>query len=188
MTAQRRCVACRGQVERDDGVRLTVDPAGCLVVDLRGRLPGRGAWIHPVRDCVAAVMNKPSLLGRTLRTPSLDTSALGTMLRERVVAAAMNGLSQAAAAGAIVGGADRLGASLSAREVRVVVVATDASERSVRDLRRAAPDEVPFVGLPLDRQALGVRVGTGPRAAVGVRPGRASRHLLSQLDRLRTLG
>ena len=50
---------------------------------------------------------------------------------------------------------------------------------------QVAGDGVPFVVLPISREALGQRIGRGSRAAVGVTPSRSARHLHRQLRRLR---
>jgi predicted RNA-binding protein YlxR (DUF448 family)/ribosomal protein L30E len=47
---QRRCIAS-GQVRpKDELLRFAVDPAGMVVPDPAGRLPGRGLWLSPRRD------------------------------------------------------------------------------------------------------------------------------------------
>jgi ribosomal protein L7Ae-like RNA K-turn-binding protein len=118
----------------------------------------------------------------------VDLVGLGEQVRAAIVNAALDGLSQAAAAGAVIGGHDVL--ELALRDGRVVemIVAKDASERTVADLREAAGPEVPFTVLPIDRMGLGTRVGRGARAALGVLSSRAASHLVRQLRRLRVLG
>lgn len=183
---RRSCVACRGEEDRDDLVRLVRDPDGCAVVDLRARLPGRGAWVHPTRACVGRVERERALLARALGEPT-DASGLDARLRDAVLRAVLDGLSLARAGGGLVGGHDAIEAA--ARDGRVVelVVASDASERTVADLRAAGPDLAATV-VPLDREALGARVGTAPRAALGVTSAPSATHLRRQLHRFRALG
>ena len=116
------------------------------------------------------------------------TDGLKTAVVQAVSSAAQDGLSMAAAAGALVSGRDRLTRALRDGKVEMVVVAHDASERTVDEYRGAARTGIDVVMLPLDTAALGARVGKGPRAALGVRPISASTHLLRQLRRLRDLG
>jgi ribosomal protein L7Ae-like RNA K-turn-binding protein len=112
-------------------------------------------------------------------------------LREQVIdvigRAALDGLSLASAAGAIVGGHDALVRELTAHRIAAVVGAEDASERTITSLKEAAGPDVSFVVLPLDRDALGQKVGRGPRAALGVTSSRSASHLRQQLRRLRQL-
>lgn len=187
MAPERTCVACRGAGEPGELVRLVVAPDGQVVVDLRGRLPGRGAWLHPRAACVEALEKRAGVLKKLLRAPEVDASGLRDRLRDAVIRAALDGLSLAAASGSVVGGHDVLLREISAGRVAAVIVASDASERTVKDLRAAAP-ELGFIGLPLDREALGRRVGRGARAALGVVPTRGSEHLRTQLRRLADLG
>lgn len=184
---ERTCCGCREPDARDALVRLVEGPDGSLAVDLRGRADGRGAWVHPRAACVAAVEGRPGSVTRSLHaTPA--AAGLHDRLCEALVAAALDGLSMAAAGGALVGGRDFLVPALREGRVVAVVVANGASERTVEEYRGAAGGDVVFVQLPADADALGARVGKGPRAALGVRSATAATHLLRQLRRLRDLG
>ena len=75
-TPMRTCVGCRGRDAQDRLVRIAV-VANRPEVDLRRRLPGRGAYIHCNPACVERATHK-GRLGRALRIalhPS-HTSAL----------------------------------------------------------------------------------------------------------------
>jgi predicted RNA-binding protein YlxR (DUF448 family) len=163
-----------------------LDPEGAVAVDLRGRLPGRGAWVHLDAACLRAVEKDGGALARALKSPAA-ASGLVDAVRAQLGLALLDGLSLAAAGGALVGGADVLLAALRQGEIAELVVASDAAERSVRNLREAAPD-VPATVVDLTRDALGTRIGSPPRAAVGVRPATAASHLLRTLRRLRATG
>lgn len=186
--SERTCVACREKTGPDDLVRLVVSPDGVLVVDARGRLPGRGAWVHPRSACVDALEKKPGKLRHVLQQPELQTSDLKARLLDVVVRALGEGLSMAAASGSLVGGHDVLSRELEAGRVAMVACASDAAERTTTSLQRVAGEDVTFVTIPLGREALGARVGRGPRAAVGVLPTRGAAHLRAQLRRLADLG
>jgi len=186
--AERTCVACRDEADRDDLIRLVVDPEGRLVVDYRARLPGRGAWVHPRKACVVEVSAHPGRLVKALQVDAIDASTLEADLLAAIHRALADGLSQAAAGGALIGGNDALGRALVAGQIAEVVLANDAAERTERELRREAREGVPFTVSPLDRDALGARVGRAPLAAVGVLAEGASVHLRRQLRRLRDLG
>lgn len=184
---RRTCVSCREEADRDDLVRLVLSPDQALVVDYRARLPGRGAWLHPRKACVERLTQRPGMLRRALGAQP-DVGTLEADLRARVLGATLDGLSQAAAAGALVGGRDLLEKALAEGRVLEVVIASDAAPRTIEGLRRAADAEVPFIPVPLGREELGRRVGRGARAALGVLGSRASAHLRRQLHRLQTLG
>jgi len=184
---ERTCVGCRQTAPKDALVRLALAPDGTLFPDGRGTLPGRGAWVHPRTSCVDAVVQQPKRLQRSLGSvPS--TEGFASLLRASVLRWALDGLSMAQAAGALVGGRDLLTRALRNDQVGHVIVAEGASERSIGEFKAAASESVVFVELPLTAPALGERVGKGPRAALGVRRSRAAAHLIRQLRRLRDLG
>lgn len=180
-------MVCREEGDREELIRLVASPEGEIVLDFRARLPGRGAWIHPSRACLDLLRRRKGVLKRALGAEG-DVGALEAQLRDRVREAMLDGLSMAAAAGALVGGRDVLERALVEERVAEVIVASDASPRTVEALRRAAGDAVPFTVVDVDRETLGARIGKGARAAVGVLASSASVHLRRQLRRLRMLG
>jgi predicted RNA-binding protein YlxR (DUF448 family) len=180
-------VACREEADRDELIRLVLSPDGKLVVDYRGKLPGRGAWVHPSRACVESLEQKPGPLARAF-SQSVDASGLLAAIRGQVEAAVLDGLSLAAAAGALFGGHDVLSQAIREGRVVEIVVASDASVRTLSELRAIAGEEMAFTPVPLGKEALGNRIGRGARAALGVAASRAASHLRRQLHRLRSLG
>lgn len=63
---QRTCVACRQVAGKRELIRIVRSPDG-VQVDPKGKLPGRGAYLHPVRSCwEQALANRA--LDRALRT------------------------------------------------------------------------------------------------------------------------
>ncbi len=185
----RTCVACREEADRDELIRLVADPTapGTVAIDYRAKLPGRGGWVHPTAACVTTLEQRPGMLSRAL---DVDVTTAGLLARIRVVVmnAALDGLSMAAAAGALVGGADVLAEAVGKGQIVEIVVASDASPRTLADLEKICAGRMLFTTLPLDRDALGTRIGRGSRAALGVTASRATSHLRRQLRRLRGLG
>lgn len=168
-------------------MRLVLSPDNEVVVDWREKLPGRGAWVHPQAACVDKLDAKGGIVGH-----ALDGGKIRRPLREQMtelaLAGVLDGLSLAAAAGALIGGHDMLLAAIADGTIVTIILAEDASPRTVEDLRRAAGDAIPFTVVAIGRDALGGRIGRGARAAVGVTSSRAASHLRAQLRRLRSLG
>jgi predicted RNA-binding protein YlxR (DUF448 family) len=71
----RTCVGCRTRSSADGLLRVVAED-GALVPDLRRRLPGRGAWLHPALECLRRAERR-SAFPRALRVPGpLDTEAV----------------------------------------------------------------------------------------------------------------
>lgn len=182
----RTCVASRQRHPREDLVRLVAAPDGTIIVDYRGKLPGRGVWVLPEAKSLAMLDKRKGFIEKKLGA-TLDVDGVRVQLREHVLHGVREGITFAAAAGVLIGGRDRLELALRQERVELVAVADDAAERTVRGLRAVGGD-VPFIGIPVNSAALGDLVGRAPLAAIGAPQSRASVHLLRQLRRLSALG
>ena len=77
----RTCVGCRARVAKPDLLRV-VAADGVLAVDLAGRLPGRGAHVHPDLGCVD-LAEKRRAFARALRVEGpLDAGPVREHLQE----------------------------------------------------------------------------------------------------------
>ncbi|MFT4124376.1 MAG: YlxR family protein [Microbacteriaceae bacterium] len=66
MEPRRTCLGCRSRDDRSVLLRVVV-LGGEVVPDRSGAAAGRGAWLHPTRDCVEAAIRRRAF-GRALRT------------------------------------------------------------------------------------------------------------------------
>ena len=60
-------MGCRTRAAADELLRV-VAVDGVLIPDPRRRLPGRGAWLHPVPECLTRAERRSAFL-RALRVP-----------------------------------------------------------------------------------------------------------------------
>lgn len=171
----------RQRREREELIRLVVSPEGELLVDYRGKLPGRGAWVAPTRQAVEEVQRKSGLLQRSLRARP-DTSGLLEKVQAANYRAVLDALTICQKAGALIGGKDGVRGAISSGRALAVILAGDASERLVEDLSRRV-GVLPCVQVPLDCYGLGSTVGKGPRSALAVLASKPGRHLLRELRR-----
>ncbi|MFM6962709.1 MAG: YlxR family protein [Micrococcales bacterium] len=65
MNAVRTCVGCRQRSERKALLRVVVRQ-GELTFDPLASLPGRGAWVHPSKECVQ-LANDRGAFARAMR-------------------------------------------------------------------------------------------------------------------------
>ncbi|WP_079032335.1 YlxR family protein [Streptomyces specialis] len=72
---ERTCVGCRQRSARNGLLRVALDGDRC-VPDLRGTLPGRGAYVHPTPACLELAVRRRAF-PRALRVQGpLDTGEL----------------------------------------------------------------------------------------------------------------
>jgi hypothetical protein len=183
----RTCIATRATLPRDELVRLVASPDGEVVLDVRGKLPGRGAWLAPTAEALGRLERAKPRVERDLGA-RLDVDAIGRALREATVRGVREGLSMGAASGALILGRDVLERALLDGRVGLVAIASDCAERTSSALEDAAGGEAEFVGVPLTTVEIGHLVGRGLVAAVGVPDGGVTRWLQAQLRRLSLLG
>lgn len=67
MDVIRTCIGCRAKGVKSELVRFVRGDDGALVWDAAQRLPGRGAYLHPLQKCWDAA-HKRRAFGRALRS------------------------------------------------------------------------------------------------------------------------
>jgi predicted RNA-binding protein YlxR (DUF448 family) len=84
---QRTCVGCRARAARSVLMRIVAAQAGggsfIATPDLRRRLPGRGAWLHPSPDCLDLALRRRAFARALRLSGPLDTTALAAALAGR---------------------------------------------------------------------------------------------------------
>lgn len=68
----RTCVACRQEAVKHLLLRLVAGASGGVVLDRAGRLPGRGAYLHPQPGCVDLARRRRALERALKSAPSKD--------------------------------------------------------------------------------------------------------------------
>ncbi|MFF2850518.1 YlxR family protein [Streptomyces sp. NPDC058001] len=72
---ERTCVGCRERAAKSDLLRIVRIEDAC-VPDLRGTLPGRGAYVHPVPVCLDQAVRRRAFTRAFRARGQLDTEAL----------------------------------------------------------------------------------------------------------------
>ena len=62
---QRQCLGCREMKPKSELVRVVRSPEGTVSLDLRGKAPGRGAYVCRSADCLKKALRSKAI-GRSL--------------------------------------------------------------------------------------------------------------------------
>ncbi|MEY4993553.1 MAG: hypothetical protein RLZZ594_398 [Actinomycetota bacterium] len=72
---ERTCVGCRQRSQRSELVRV-VEKSAVLIFDNKKSLPGRGAWLHPVSECLELAISRKSFIRALKLKKQVETSGL----------------------------------------------------------------------------------------------------------------
>ncbi|HSC85704.1 MAG TPA: YlxR family protein [Polyangiaceae bacterium] len=126
----RTCVSCSREDAPDALVRFVLADDGTVVPDLAGGLPGRGAWVHPTRACLAKATGGFS---RSFRAQVNSSPArIAELLAKAGEVRAHRLLGTARRQGQVAGGATLVEEAWADGRVHGIVVARDA--RAAADL------------------------------------------------------
>lgn len=155
----RRCVGTGAEITPGDpALRFVLAPDGELVLDLKGTLPGRGAWLTPTRPALETALRKGgfqrSFKGPAKLPVSMDAAAFAEHVNICLQRAALSRLGLCRKSGHLVIGHDAV-RKASARGI-VYLTPSDASAPEVDKLSRflAKGAGVPHLPLPTGRETL----------------------------------
>ena len=125
---ERRCIVT-GDVQPKAGlVRFVVSPDGLVVPDLAGKLPGRGIWVTADRDAISKAAAK-GLFARAAQAPVTVPEGLPDLVEAGVAKRVVELISLARKAGLAVAGFEKVKGWLAEGRAKVLLQATDGSER-----------------------------------------------------------
>ncbi len=182
----RTCAVCRCTIERDDAVRIVLDPQSVPAIDWRGRLPGRGASCCHSRTCLESLAKRGALsraFKQEVKVPSKDWPMPELLAHSRKRQRELIGL--AGRAGELKSGGNVVERLLGKGWADYLVKSSDvgASVASQWD-ERAGRRSLRLLPSLLDSDQLGGALGKGtPRSVLAVRRGPLARSLLQELKR-----
>ena len=178
---ERRCLVTREVKDRDRMIRFVLDPAGQVVPDVDGRLPGRGMWLSADRN----VLNRAiaaNLFARAARMRVQVRADLAEQVERLLVSRALDCLGLARRAGQVAMGFDQVRACLRSSSAAVLIAAADSAADGRRKLRQLAPG-VPVI-TAFSKAELGAALGRDGIVHVAVAPGGLARRLIGSVRRL----
>lgn len=182
-TPERTCLACRAKRPKALLVRLVCDPAGRLMVDPQGKLPGRGVYVCPQRACAARVVKDvrlPEAFRREVDVCSVDAllDAMTRTFEERGLA----WIHIARKAGRVVSGYTQVIHALEREPVALLLLAEDTAPDRLREYgTRCASRRIPY-RVFLTKARLGALVGRDESSAIGIQEARLAERLTFYLE------
>lgn len=117
-------------------IRFVAGPDGTLVPDLKGKLPGRGAWVSLSRARVEEALRR-KLFPKALRRQVAVAPSLADEIDALLFKDALQALSLANKAGAVTTGFTKVEARIGAGGIAAVIHAREAADDGVRKLGQA---------------------------------------------------
>lgn len=191
----RTCIATRERGSPETMLRFVAGPEGAVVPDLAGRLPGRGAWVTARRTAVESAVKRRAF-ARAFRREVAVEPALADAVERLLERAALEALSLANKAGAVVCGFTKVGDAIAGGQVAVLLhareAADDGADRLDRTFRAVAGAANPAPRAPVvlricrlfTADQLNLALGRSNVIHAAVLAGPASGGFLARIDRL----
>lgn len=126
--SERRCIVSRETAPRTGLIRFVVGPDGGIVPDLAEKLPGRGLWVTADRGILEEAVKK-NVFSKVARTQVIVPDGLVDGLEKGMAKRVVHLVSLARKAGQAVCGFEKVKGWLGDGNVRVLLQASDGSER-----------------------------------------------------------
>jgi predicted RNA-binding protein YlxR (DUF448 family) len=130
---ERTCIVTRETLPRGELLRFVRAPDGRVVFDIKGNLPGRGAWVKPERAVLEEAVRR-NAFARAFRAQTIAPADLLEQTAHQLEAAALEALSLARKAGEAVSGFDKVAAMIGKGRAAVLIEASDGAADGRRKL------------------------------------------------------
>ena len=180
---ERRCLVTKISVPKSDLIRFVTSPDGTVVPDVLGKLPGRGYYIKAESDLLKKAMEKKMFAGAAkaqVKVPENLVHTIEAQLAKHVVEL----ISLARKAGLSVAGFEKVKSWLADNKVRVLLQASDGSERGKTKLW--TPEGARYFDC-LNADELGLAFGRGHVIHGALAAGGLSDRVIEDAARLRGL-
>ena len=142
---ERKCIVSGESQPKAGLVRFCIGPEATVVPDILGRLPGRGIYVAADRTAITKAATK-GLFSRAARQPVKAPDGLADLVEALLARRVVDLISMCRKANAAVMGYEKVKDWLSSGKARVLVQASDGSERGKTKLR-PPEGEGGFIGL-----------------------------------------
>jgi predicted RNA-binding protein YlxR (DUF448 family) len=171
---QRTCLGCRQVKDQSELIRFVCSPEDEILVDLKGRLPGRGAYLCNSRECVAAAVSRQQF-NRALRCECqpAELSELTDRVAGELLKQLANLLGMARKSANLVAGSNAVLDALTRKKaMSAIILARDISPQIGDKIRRKAARQNILTTELFDKMELGRILGRAERSVVGLTDGK----------------
>lgn len=191
---ERRCILSGERASPDALIRLAIGPGGDVLPDVRGKAPGRGAWIGVNRAALDNAVAKGRLRGAFARAFKGEPLTIPADLADRIDGALrqalLDRLGLEARSSTLITGFDRIDVACRRGQVRLLLHAADAGADGRRKLDQAwrvgmEQEGTDLAGrsLPVDRSALSMALGRENVVHIAMIEAKAGQRVRALLDR-----
>ena len=182
---QRTCLGCREVKDQDQLIRVVRSPDGDVLVDLKGRLPGRGAYLCVDRRCVEnAVSRKQFDRAFKQSCNAQDAVGLGDAIGNEILTRMSSLLGMARKSATFVAGSNAVLDALGRGSALAVVILAEDISPSIGEKvsYKAEQKKIKTVKL-FNKSELGRILGRAERSVVGLPEGKLADAFLFDLQR-----
>ena len=169
--AERTCLGCRQVLRQEKLIRFVLSSSGDVLVDYRGKLPGRGAYTCLNKDCISHAVTRKQF-ARTFRASSVkvDLEQIINSLKEQISRRVLSLLGMARKSSNAVSGSNAVLTALGGKEqFFIIFLATDISEDiGEKIIKKSFSKSVPCVR-HFDKEVMGRLMGRSERSVIGIR-------------------
>jgi predicted RNA-binding protein YlxR (DUF448 family) len=188
---ERTCIVTRQAAPPEKLIRFVVGPDREVVPDLKGKLPGRGAWVTATAETVRQAVKRRAF-GRAFKEEVRAAPDLAEQIENALLRDLKQGLSLANKAGAVVSGFTKVEVAIREQGVAALLHAAEAAEDGRRKLGQAlrkrygdAISAIPVIA-ELSGEELDLALGRSHVIHAGLVAGAGSDGFLARWRRLRS--
>ncbi|MCK5546526.1 MAG: RNA-binding protein [Rhodospirillaceae bacterium] len=189
----RRCIITGQPRALEEMLRFAISPAGEVVFDANGKLPGRGLWLWPGSDMLHTAVAKGEF-AKVLRAAAQRSAKaqvkvpddLGLEIERQLKKRCLASLSMAKRAGQVTSGFEKVRARLKKGNAGLLLAALDGArdgKNKIGHLARAASPGTSVVSL-FGRDDLAGAVGREEAVHMVLEPGRLAETMLRDASKL----
>ena len=140
---ERKCIAFGSSHPKEELIRFVLSPDGVVTPDISNKLPGRGIWVSADRFALEKAIDK-NLFSRGAKAPAKIPDGLREMVDKLLTTSVINLISLARRGGEVVSGFEQVKGALISERARILIQASDGSERQIGKLRSPEGKNVYF--------------------------------------------